>query len=121
MTEKLPCVGRPRVMESAKFFEVADLEQLRVQEGKRYYEFLRVPVMSAGLYTLPADGTDPQKPHKEDELYYVVHGHARMQVGDEHREVKTGTVIFVPAHLEHRFYSIKEELSVLVFFAPAES
>ena len=108
-------------MESAKFFEITEQEQLRMKAGKRYHEFLRVPAMSAGLYTLPADGTDPQKPHNEDELYYVVHGEAHMQVGSEHREVKTGTVIFVPAHLEHRFYDIKEELSVLVFFAPAES
>src|SRR5215475_13315235 len=108
-------------MESANFFQITEQEQLRAQAGKRYHEFLRVPAMSAGLYTLPAGGTDPQKPHSEDELYYVVHGHAHMQVGDKRQEVKAGTVIFVPAHVEHRFYDIKEELSVLVFFAPAES
>ena len=35
--------------------------------------------------------------------------------------VMAGTVIFVEANLEHRFYDIMEELLVLVFFAPAES
>ncbi len=30
--------------------------------------------MSAGIYVLPSGGTDPQNPHKEDELYYVVRG-----------------------------------------------
>ena len=27
-----------------------------------------------GLYVLPAGGTDPQRPHNEDEMYYVVRG-----------------------------------------------
>jgi hypothetical protein len=29
-------------------------------------------------------------------------------------------MIYVAKHVEHRFHSIEEELSVLVFFAPAE-
>lgn len=103
------------------FFEASDLLRQREQGGKLYLEFLRVPSMSAGVYVLPAGGTDPQKPHNEDELYYVVRGRAHMRVGSEDREVSAGSVIFVEAHAEHRFYGIKEELVVLVFFAPAES
>jgi hypothetical protein len=30
-------------------------------------------------------------------------------------------VLFVAAEVEHRFHEITEELTVLVFFAPAES
>ena len=77
--------------------------------------------MSAGVYTLAADATDPQSPHKEDELYYVVRGRARMKAGIEDHAVATGSVIFVAAGVVHRFYDIEEELTVLVFFAPAES
>jgi len=76
--------------------------------------------MSAGVYVLPKGGSDPQKPHREDEMYYVVRGRARMQIMDEHAEVGAGSVIFVEAEADHRFYDIKEELEVLVFFAPAE-
>jgi len=43
-----------------------------------------------------------------------------MQIGSEHGEVHAGSVIFVEAEAEHRFYDIEEELEVLVFFAPAE-
>ena len=103
------------------FFEISGLATERAQSGKSYLEFLRVPALSAGVYVLPAGAKDPQKPHKEDEMYYVVSGQARMQVGSEEREVVRGSVIFVEAHREHRFYDIKEELVVLVFFAPAES
>jgi mannose-6-phosphate isomerase-like protein (cupin superfamily) len=103
------------------FFEISGLVKQREQQGRRYFEFLRRDVMSAGVYVLPAGGTDPQKPHKEDELYDVVSGRGRMKVAGEGREVKAGSVIFVAADVEHRFYDIREELVVLVFFAPAES
>ena len=103
------------------FAEVSDIERQRTQNGRLYQEFLRVPAMSAGLYVLAAGATDPQRPHHEDEMYYVMRGRARFRAGDEDREVLAGTVIFVAAGLEHRFYDITEELTVLVFFAPAET
>ena len=77
--------------------------------------------MSAGLYVLAAGATDPQRPHHEDEMYYVIRGRARFGAGDEDREVSAGSVLFVAAEVEHRFCDIAEELTVLVFFAPAES
>jgi mannose-6-phosphate isomerase-like protein (cupin superfamily) len=109
------------IAQVANFFNIADAETHRKQSGKRYAEFLRVPAMSAGIYVLPSGGTDPQSPHKEDEMYYVVRGQARMRVGTEDRAVSEGSIIFVPAREEHRFYEITEELTVLVFFAPAET
>jgi mannose-6-phosphate isomerase-like protein (cupin superfamily) len=102
------------------FFHVNDLLHQRAEKGKLYLEFLRVPAMSAGVYVLPARGTDAQKPHREDEMYYVIRGRARMQIGTEHGEVSAGSLVFVEARTEHRFYDIQEELEVLVFFAPAE-
>jgi mannose-6-phosphate isomerase-like protein (cupin superfamily) len=104
-----------------KVFQIDRLEKQRQQSGKSYLEFLRIPAMSAGVYTLPAGGTDPQKPHGEDEMYYVVRGRARMLVGSDELVVSAGNVIFVAAQVEHRFHDITEELVVLVFFAPAES
>lgn len=103
------------------FFHLDDLNRQRAAKSKLYLEFLRVPAMSAGVYVLTKGGTDPQKPHREDEMYYVVRGRARMQIGPEHAEVRAGSVIFVEAEVEHRFYDIQEELEVLVFFAPAET
>ncbi len=108
-------------MQAANFFTMAELEEQREQAGKLYLEFLRVPAMSAGVYVLPAGGTDPQSPHKEDEMYYIVRGRARMRVGAEDRAIGEGSVIFVGAGVEHRFHDIEDELVVLVFFAPAES
>lgn len=104
-----------------EFYELAALENERIRLDKKYLEFLRVPTMSAGIYLLAAGGTDLQSPHKEDELYYVVRGRARLMVGTEDRCVSAGSVIFVAANVTHHFHDISEELLVLVFFAPAES
>jgi mannose-6-phosphate isomerase-like protein (cupin superfamily) len=103
------------------FYDLPTISAARAQAGKLYQEFLRVPTLSAGVYVLAAGATDPQKPHKEDEVYYVVRGRAKMRVGSEQQVVKTGSVIFVPAGVEHVFFDISEELEVLVLFAPAES
>ena len=102
-------------------FTIAGLEQRRAQNLKPYFEFLRAPTMSAGLYVLAAGATDAQRPHHEDEMYYVVRGKARFRAGDEDQAISAGSILFVAAEVEHRFYDITEELAVLVFFAPAET
>ena len=88
--------------------------------GRLYHEFLRVPDLSAGIYVLEAGATDPQSPHTEDELYYVIAGRAMVSVGDETRPVVPGTLVFVAATVPHTFHDIAERLELLVFFGPAE-
>lgn len=102
-------------------FELDDVASARLAAGTAYHEFLRVPALSAGLYVLPAGGDDPQQPHAEDELYLVTAGRATIRVGGEDRPVAPGSLVYVPAHLPHRFHTIQEDLSLLVLFAPAES
>jgi hypothetical protein len=59
-------------MSHTHFWKISALEEQPAKTSKRYLEFLRVPAMSAGVYVLPAGGTDLQSPHQEDEMYYVV-------------------------------------------------
>ena len=85
-----------------------------------YLEFVRTPSMSAGIYELPESGEDAQTPHGEDEIYYVLEGKATLRAGGEDRAVAAGSVIFVPARVEHAFHTIREPLTLLVVFAPPE-
>jgi mannose-6-phosphate isomerase-like protein (cupin superfamily) len=101
-----------------KAFEISRLIEERTDRS--YLEFLRSASLSAGVYRLPAGASDPQQPHTEDEAYYVISGSASITVGEEDREVRSGSIIFVEAGVEHRFHTITEDLTVLVFFAPAE-
>jgi mannose-6-phosphate isomerase-like protein (cupin superfamily) len=101
-------------------FEMITLLEEHARSGKLYLEFQRVLSLSMGVYRLPAGGVDPQSPHTEDEVYYVVSGKTQIQVGEENRWVGPGSIVFVAAHVPHRFHTIEEDLTVLVFFAPAE-
>jgi mannose-6-phosphate isomerase-like protein (cupin superfamily) len=104
-----------------KAFELSSLLAERRQSAHSYLEFLRVPALSAGIYVLPVAGEDAQRPHQEDEVYYVLSGRASIRVGDGDRAVGPGSIIFVAAGIPHRFHDITEELTILVFFAPAET
>jgi len=100
-------------------FEVADVLEERKRRAEAYHEFLRVPSVSCGIYHLAAGSNDPQKPHTEDELYYVLEGEATIHVDSDDRPVRPGSVVFVETGVEHRFHSIEKDLTVLVVFAPA--
>ena len=95
-----------------KAWSPEDFEKLRLAAGRPYVEFLREASMSAGLYVLAAGAVDPQQPHSEDEIYVVMAGRSRFTAADETRTVAPGDVIFVAAHVPHRFHDIAEELRI---------
>ena len=101
-------------------FDLSQVALERARLSRRYHEFLRVPLMSAGLYVLGAGSEDPQQPHTEDEIYHVVRGRATIRVEDEDQVVGPGSVIYVAAGVPHRFHTIEEDLETLVIFAPAQ-
>ena len=48
--------------------------------GEAWREFLRVPSLSMGVYSLKKGAEDKQTPHKQDEVYYVSAGRAVLEV-----------------------------------------
>ena len=103
-----------------KPWAVDALEATRAAAGGEYLEFVRSDDLSAGLYVLAAGAVDGQQPHSEDELYHVIRGRAAIVVGDETHAVQPGSLVFVEAHVPHRFVEIEEDLVVIVVFGPAE-
>ncbi len=99
-------------------FDMSEIVEGHEKNGELYHEFIRAERLSVGLYVLGAGATDPQSPHTEDEIYYIVSGAATIEVAGENRPVSAGSVIYVDAHVDHRFHSITEDLSVIVVFAP---
>lgn len=100
-------------------FEIPELDpQPRDDEGHGYVDFLASEKLSVGLAVWPAGSIDRQQPHEEDEVYYIISGRGSIRVAGEDRAVKTGSLVFVAARVEHRFHDIEEDLRVLVFWAP---
>jgi len=60
--------------------------------------------------------TDTQTPHKQDEIYVIIHGHSTFYRDGERSTCKHGDILFVPAGMEHRFENFSDDFVVWVIF-----
>jgi mannose-6-phosphate isomerase-like protein (cupin superfamily) len=101
-------------------WQVFDLKEIKEKlkgDAVEYLEFLNVPALNCGVYSLAAGSTDMQAPHDEDEVYFVLSGKARMRLGSEDRNIGPGSLLYVGASTEHSFFEIEEDMTLLVMFA----
>ena len=98
-------------------FDLAEVRDKLKGEAVEYLEFLNVPALTCGIYFLAAGSTDMQAPHDEDEVYVVLSGRARMQLGEEERGVGPGSLLYISATTAHSFFEIEEDMTLLVIFA----
>jgi mannose-6-phosphate isomerase-like protein (cupin superfamily) len=90
------------------------LENLPGPAGERWAVMLEHGTLEIEIYA--PRGTDPQKPHTRDEVYFVVAGQGEFLNGSTRERFAPGDVLFVPAHEEHRFESFTDDLVVWVMF-----
>jgi mannose-6-phosphate isomerase-like protein (cupin superfamily) len=94
---------------------VADaLRRLPGPDGERYVELFAHGTLSIELYA--PRGNDPQTPHTRDEVYVVVQGSGEFVNGDDRERFGPGDLLFVPAHVPHRFERFTDDLVVWVIF-----
>jgi len=85
--------------------------------GERWAVLLEHGTLEVEIYA--PRGHDPQKPHTRDELYVVVGGRGEFYNGGRLERFAPGDVLFVPAHVEHRFMTFTDNLVVwVVFYGP---
>ena len=70
--------------------------------------------MKLGLYA--PRGTDPQGPHKQDELYIILTGTGSFSKNGEERVFHPQDAIFVEAGAEHKFFDFSDDFSAWVIF-----
>lgn len=91
---------------------LAHIEAGRTTQDYRYP--IRHGSMRVGVYA--PRGHDDQTPHTQDELYIVIAGTGTFLRGGERIAFKPGTLLFVPAKLEHRFVDFSDDFSTWVVF-----
>jgi mannose-6-phosphate isomerase-like protein (cupin superfamily) len=64
--------------------------------------------------------TDTQSPHKQDEIYVIIKGHATFLRDNERTGCKANDVLFVPAGMPHRFENFSDDFATWVIFYGAE-
>jgi mannose-6-phosphate isomerase-like protein (cupin superfamily) len=87
-------------------------------QGERYALGFEHGSLSLGLYA-PV-GSDPQGPHKRDEIYIVHSGTSAIVVGETRTNLAAGDAVFVPAGATHHFESFSGDFSTwVVFWGPS--
>jgi mannose-6-phosphate isomerase-like protein (cupin superfamily) len=104
-------------MTEDKVFELPDLVATLKKEGGYFLDFLNIRDLEAGIIVLRPGEKDTQEPHSADELYYVIQGNGMMELGKTKKAVGEGSIVFVPAGMQHRFYGNSKDLVVLYVFA----
>ena len=96
-------------------FTVADaLSELPGPAGARFVTLLSRGSLSIELYA--PRGSDPQSPHRQDEVYVVTQGSGTFMNGGRDHPFGPGDLLFVPAGVEHRFRDFSDDLVVWVIF-----
>ncbi len=90
------------------------LNQLPTSDGKHFIETFRKGNLSIEMYK--PDKVDLQTPHTQDEIYVIASGSGMFQNGDENYPFNPNDLIFVPAHVDHRFYDFTDDFCTWVVF-----
>lgn len=114
---RLAAFTRPFEREAAAQVALEEQFQTLKQTDSNWITLLKRKAFVVGAYRVPAQGTDHQSPHEQDEIYFVTGGKAKFTVDGETMAVKPGDVLFVAAQAEHRFHDVEEDLRLLVLFA----
>ncbi len=100
-----------RVCKSA---DVLALLPPEAHPGERYAEPFTHGSMRLGMYA--PRGYDPQSPHDQDELYFVLSGSGVLVHDDQRSRFKAGDALFVAAGIEHRFEDFSDDFATWVVF-----
>lgn len=66
-------------------------------------------------------GSDPQTPHKQDELYFVARGSGWFVNGETRTRFAPNDMLFVPANVTHRFEDFTDDVMLwVVFYGPED-
>jgi mannose-6-phosphate isomerase-like protein (cupin superfamily) len=82
--------------------------------GERFSAAIAHGSMSVELYA--PIGSDPQKPHSQDELYVVAAGSGVFELNGADLAFATGDVLFVPAGMAHHFKQFSDDFKTWVVF-----
>jgi mannose-6-phosphate isomerase-like protein (cupin superfamily) len=103
-----------RILEKRRVSLEEAMRRLPSPEGHRFATVLEHGTLDIEIYA--PRGVDPQKPHTRDEVYVVVQGRGKFRNGPRVEPFGPGDVLFVPAHVDHRFEDFTDDLVVWVIF-----
>jgi mannose-6-phosphate isomerase-like protein (cupin superfamily) len=83
-------------------------------DGKRWAPLFQHGTLEVEIYA--PRGSDPQQPHKKDEVYVVAQGSGEFVRGNERMKFVAGDLLFVAAGEIHRFENFSDDFVCWVIF-----
>jgi len=80
----------------------------------RYGVLLQHGTLELGFYK--PEGSDPQQPHDQDEVYIIQSGSGYFVHSESRKPFEPGEALFVPAGDTHRFEDFSDDFSAWVIF-----
>jgi len=82
--------------------------------GERFVRGMAHGTMSVEFYA--PRGCDPQAPHEQDELYFIMQGGGEFVLAEQRYTCGPGDAFFVRAGLPHRFENFSDDFGTWVVF-----
>ena len=96
---------------------LAQAREAPIPAGSRSALLMQHGTMTVRYYA--PQGSDPQTPHTQDELYIVAGGQGTFFYDGERVTFGPGDVLFAAAHKEHRFENFTDDFATwVVFYGP---
>jgi mannose-6-phosphate isomerase-like protein (cupin superfamily) len=90
------------------------LKLLPGPDGQRFATVFQHGSLVCEIYA--PRGTDPQKPHTRDEIYFVAAGRGEYVCGESRKSFGPTDLLFAAAGATHRFENFSDDLTVWVLF-----
>ncbi len=99
-------------------FTVGNALRITTESERRIYGvLLEHGTLELGFYK--PEGSDPQNPHDQDEIYIILSGSGYFVHGDKREPFESGEALFVPAGDSHRFEEFSDDFAAwVVFYGP---
>lgn len=93
------------------------LRLVAASDDASYGVLLKHGSLEVGFYK--PEGSDPQEPHDQDEIYIIQSGNGYFVHGEGRTPFEPGEALFVPAGDVHRFEDFSEDFAAwVVFYGP---
>ena len=67
------------------------------------------PNFEVRLFTIPVGGKSSLDEHAHDHGVLIVHGRARVMLGDKFEEIQEGDIVYIPSWERHQFENMSDE------------
>ena len=89
----------------------------KIKDGKNFFHtFINRDTLATGVLVLQPGEKDTQKPHENDEVYFVLKGNGFLKIKEKDYPISKNKMYFVGKKTKHYFHGNSQELVVLYFF-----